>query len=89
AGKIPIVVLVHEGAVIPHIALAQSTAQMDWSKLELRVFATDSKIVKGLICLPSDNLLHEISLVKKDNHFIMESDPFAGKVSWKMIIYSK
>jgi alpha-D-xyloside xylohydrolase len=88
AGKIPIVVLVHEGAVIPHIALAQSTAQMDWSKLELIVYATDSKKVSGLICLPSDNMLHKISLVKKDNQFIMETDPFTGKVSWKVKLYS-
>ena len=89
AGKIPIVVLVHEGAVIPHIALAQSTAQMDWSKLDLIVYATDSKKVKGLICLPSDNLLHKISLVKKGDQFIMETDPLAGKVSWKVRLYSK
>ena len=89
AGKIPIVVLVHEGAVIPHIALAQSTAQMDWSKLDLIVYATDTKKVSGLICLPSDNLLHKISLVKKDNQFVMETDPFAGKVSWKIKLYSK
>jgi alpha-D-xyloside xylohydrolase len=82
AGKIPIVVLVHEGAVIPHIALAQSTAQMDWSKLDLVVYATNSKKVNGLVCLPSDNVLHKISLVKKGNRFIQETDPFAGKVSW-------
>ena len=34
AGDIPIVMLVKEGAVIPHIQLAQSTKDMDWSKLE-------------------------------------------------------
>src|ERR1019366_267268 len=34
AGKIPEIILVRDGAVIPHIALAQSTAQMDWSKIE-------------------------------------------------------
>ena len=54
AGKIPIVVLVKEGSVIPHIALAQSTAQMDWTKLDLVVYATDSQKVNGLICMPSD-----------------------------------
>jgi alpha-D-xyloside xylohydrolase len=81
--------MVREGAVIPHIALAQSTAQMDWSKLELTVYATDSKKVKDLICLPSDNLLHTISLVKKDNRFVMETDPFGGKVTWKVRLYPK
>jgi alpha-D-xyloside xylohydrolase len=61
---------------------------MDWSKLDLIVYATDSKKVTGLICLPSDNMLHKISLVKKDNQFIMEADPFTGKVSWKVKLYS-
>ena len=42
AGKIPEIILVRDGTVIPHIALAQSTAQMDWSKIELRVFAKDA-----------------------------------------------
>jgi alpha-D-xyloside xylohydrolase len=88
AGKIPIVVLVREGAVIPHIALAQSTAQMDWSKLELVVYSTESEKANGLVCLPSDNILHKISLVKKDNSFKLESDPEAGKVTWKVRIYS-
>jgi len=89
AGKIPIIVLVHEGAVIPHIALAQSTAQMDWSKLDLVVYATDSKKVNGLICLPSDNVLHKISLVKKDNRFILETNPLTSKVSFTVRLYTK
>jgi len=38
AGQIPIVMLVRGGAVIPHIKLAQSTAQMDWSSVEKVVF---------------------------------------------------
>jgi alpha-D-xyloside xylohydrolase len=89
AGKIPIVVLVREGTVIPHIKLAQSTAQMDWSTLDLVVFATNSKKVDGLICLPSDNKLHRISLVRKNNNFSPETDPFSGKIKWNVKLYSK
>jgi alpha-D-xyloside xylohydrolase len=89
AGKIPIIVMVREGAVIPHIALAQSTAQMDWSNLELIVYASDSPKVSGSVCLPSDNVLHKISLVKRGGHFVLEKDPFAGKVNWKVKLYSK
>lgn len=89
AGKIPIVVLVREGTVIPHITLAQSTAQMDWSTLDLVVYATDSQKVNGSVCLPSDNVLHTVSLVKKDGTFNMDKDPFAGKVTWKIRPYSK
>jgi alpha-D-xyloside xylohydrolase len=89
AGKIPIIVLVHEGSVIPHIALAQSTTQMDWSKLELVVYSIDSQKVNGMICLPSDKVLHKISLARKNGVFALETDPFAGKVRWKIRMYSK
>lgn len=34
AGDIPAIILVRKGAVIPHIPLAQSTDQMDWSKVK-------------------------------------------------------
>jgi alpha-D-xyloside xylohydrolase len=84
AGKIPVVILVKDGAVIPHIALAQSTAQMDWSKLDLVVYAKGSQRAEGLVCLPSDKVLHRIFLVRRDNTFVLETDPFAGKVSWKV-----
>ena len=89
AGKIPIVVLVHEGAVIPHIKLAQSTAQMDWSTIDLVVYTSDTQKANGLICLPSDKVLHNISLARRDGTFKMESDPFVGKVTWKVVSYSK
>jgi alpha-D-xyloside xylohydrolase len=35
--------LVRDGTVLPHIALAQSTLQMDWSQLDLVVFAKDAQ----------------------------------------------
>jgi alpha-D-xyloside xylohydrolase len=37
--RMPVVVLVRDGSVIPHIGLAQSMLQLDWSKLELVSFA--------------------------------------------------
>ncbi|MCX6237174.1 MAG: alpha-xylosidase [Bacteroidia bacterium] len=89
AGKIPIVVLVRDGSVIPYIGLAQSTAQMDWSALNLVVYATNSQKVNGLICLPSDKVLHPISLVKKGETYILEQDPFAGKIKLKIGMFPK
>ena len=82
AGKIPIVILVKDGSVIPHIQLAQSTLQMDWSRLELTVYSKDSGKAEGLVCLPSDQVLHKISLVLKDRVFKLENDPYNGKVNW-------
>lgn len=33
AGSLPIIMLVRDGSVLPHLKLAQSTAEMDWSKI--------------------------------------------------------
>jgi alpha-D-xyloside xylohydrolase len=82
AGKLPVVMFVRDGTVLPHIKLAQSTAQMDWSNLELVVFAKDAAAAKGLVCLPSDNVLREVTLNKSGNTFSLASDPLAGKVKW-------
>ena len=68
AGKIPEIILVRDGTVIPHIALAQSTLQMDWSKIELVVFAKDAMTAKGSIFLPGDSELHELTLTLWNNH---------------------
>jgi alpha-D-xyloside xylohydrolase len=86
AGQIPEIILVRDGSVIPQIALAQSTSQMDWSKIELHVFTKDATVAKGLIFLPSDSELHELTTVNGGNGFQLASDPFAGKVSWKISI---
>jgi hypothetical protein len=37
----------HAGSIVSRIALGQSTADMDWSKVELAVFATDQKSAPG------------------------------------------
>jgi len=64
AGKLPVVMLVRDGTVLPQIKLAQSTLQMDWSQLDLVVFARDAQTAKGLVYLPADNVLRELSLNK-------------------------
>jgi alpha-D-xyloside xylohydrolase len=84
AGKLPVVMLVRDGTVIPQIQLAQSTTQMDWSKLDLVVFAKEARTANGLVCLPSDNLLHSLLLTTQGREFKLASDPLAGKVAWKI-----
>ena len=88
AGIIPAVILVREGAVIPHIKLAQSTLQTDWSSLDLVVYASNSQQAQGLVCLPADNVLRKISLAKKAGAFGLVSDPLAGKVTWNVQLYT-
>ncbi|MBL7781493.1 MAG: alpha-xylosidase [Saprospiraceae bacterium] len=81
-GAIPVVMLVRDGAVIPHIGLAQSTNDMDWSNLELVVFSVSGTEAKGKICLPADQQLQDVSVVKKGKWFVLAKDPLAGKVKW-------
>jgi alpha-D-xyloside xylohydrolase len=82
AGKLPVVMLVRDGTVLPQIKLAQSTLQMDWSQLDLVVFARDAQTAKGLVYLPADNVLRELSLNKTGDTFKLANDPLAGKVTW-------
>lgn len=87
-GKVPVIMLVRDGAVIPHIKLAQSTMDMDWSNLDLVSFSSSQK-AEGFICLPSDNKLQPVSLTKKGNTFALDSDPLAGKVKFKIMNYTE
>jgi alpha-D-xyloside xylohydrolase len=61
AGEIPIIALVRDGAVVPHIGLAQSTKFMDWSKLELKVYSTSGN-ASGVIFTPNVDDLKSIEI---------------------------
>ncbi len=80
AGEIPIVVLVKEGAVIPHADLAQSTKFIDWSKITLKVYG-NAKEASGVMYLPDGEKTETLKIV--DNKLV--SDPYNGKISWNII----
>lgn len=82
AGKLPIVMLVRDGAVLPHIKLAQCTDQMDWNKLTLKVYTADSKEAEGLICLPADNILQTVKVDCSAGKPRLESEIKGTKVSF-------
>jgi alpha-D-xyloside xylohydrolase len=83
AGEIPVVLLVRDGAVIPHIGLAQSTAFLDWSKLEAVVFATSSTTTAhGKVALPTGGDLLEITLQRRGKGFTLGTNPLGEKVAW-------
>jgi len=60
--------------------------EMDWSTLDHVAFSTGQKAT-GFVCLPSDDKLQPISLSKNANAFVLDSDPFAGKLSFKIKTY--
>lgn len=83
-GEIPIVVLVKSGTILPHIELAQSTKFMDWSNLELKVFFTNENEAEGIIYLPEGEKWHTVKVVKEEGEFVLEDDPFDGKVDFEI-----
>jgi len=80
-GAIPIVLLVKNHSVLPHIKVAQSTKDMDWDNVELRVFSTDNAEVKGLFTRPGGDV-QTLALVPRGRSFVLAQDPQAGKVKW-------
>jgi alpha-D-xyloside xylohydrolase len=84
AGEIPTVMLVKEGAAIPHIQLAQSTDEMDWQEIELVIFGAESSSAEGYVCLPEDASVHRLCLEREENGYELTEDPLEGRVEWKV-----
>ena len=83
SGQIPVVLLVKDHSVVPHIAVAQSTSQMNWNDIELRVFSTDDSAATGLFALPQGDL-RTLRLDAAQKGFVMKDDPLRGKVKWQV-----
>lgn len=83
AGKIPVVLLVRNHSVLPHIKVAQSTKDLDWNNVELRVFSTDNAPVTGLFTRP-DSTVQPLSLEARGRTFALRENPQAGKVKWNV-----
>jgi alpha-D-xyloside xylohydrolase len=84
SGEMPVVMLVRDGAAIPHIQLAQSTSRMDWGTLELVVFSAESTQASGLVSLPGKDTLHTLRLESKGEGFGLVEDPLRDEVGWKI-----
>jgi alpha-D-xyloside xylohydrolase len=81
AGEVPVVMLVRDGAAIPHARLAQSTEHIEWDEIELKVFGAGDS-AEGYYCHPEDCGLHVLRLVRRSDGFELEEDPLGGRVNW-------
>jgi len=81
AGQIPIVLLARSGAAIPHVAVAQSTADIDWGHVELRVFSADGGPASGQVALPGGEL-QTLWLEPSGGSYRLAADPLGGAVAW-------
>ena len=83
AGQIPVVLLVREGAAVPHVKVAQSTDDIDWKNVELRVFSTDGAPAAGLFALPRGGV-QRLSLSAAAGAYALQGDPLRGQVRWQV-----
>ncbi|MBO4849466.1 MAG: alpha-xylosidase [Prevotella sp.] len=60
ACKIPCVILVRAGALIPKVPVAQSTDKIKWDKLTIEEFAVEGATPYGLVYQPGDEDVREI-----------------------------
>jgi alpha-D-xyloside xylohydrolase len=84
AGTIPVVLLVREGAVIPHVPLAQSTAEITWREIELVLYGHLTPDSRALVCFPDDGTLRTLPLRTERGALQLDGDPFAGRVRWNV-----
>jgi len=73
------VLLVKDHSVLPHVAVAQSTAQIDWKNVELRTFSSDGAAAEGTFILPGGT----VQALRVDGTRLV-SDPLAGRVTWRV-----
>jgi alpha-D-xyloside xylohydrolase len=82
-GRVPVVLLVKDQTVIPHAQVAQSTAEMNWKEIELRVFSTDRGAASGLFALPGEST-QTLRLESSPQGFTLKDDPLRGRVKWQI-----
>ena len=83
AGQIPVILLAKDNSVIPHLKVAQSTSEMDWNDVELRVFSTDNSQASGLFSVPGGGL-QTLRLDLTQAVPVLKDDPFQGRVKWRI-----
>jgi alpha-D-xyloside xylohydrolase len=81
AGEIPIILLVRNNSVIPHVKPAQSTSEINWNSVELRVFSIDNSPASGLFALP-DGALQTLKLRPSNNGYSLMNDFSNGQIKW-------
>ncbi len=57
AGKIPAIILVRDGSLIPQVPIAQSTSQIEWDKVEWKRYQVDAPQCTGLLYRPGDKAI--------------------------------
>jgi alpha-D-xyloside xylohydrolase len=78
--------MVRDGAIIPQLKVAQSTKDLDWSNIDLVAYTQNAE-AKGWICLPTENVLKPVSVVKKGNTWSVNATGFSNSAIFKAKSY--
>ncbi|MFY0686414.1 MAG: alpha-xylosidase [Cyclobacteriaceae bacterium] len=81
-GEIPIIVLAKSGCVIPHVDLAQSTRNIDWTKIQLKAYGESAS---SKLFLPGQERLQEINVVKEGNDYEVSKSELFDNVKFTFI----
>lgn len=73
-GELEVVMLVREGAILPHVKVAQSTDQIDWKNIELVSFNADKAKATIQLFLPDESLVRDVPVTKKGNKYFINAD---------------
>ena len=60
AGKIPAIILVRDGSLIPHAPLAQRTDKINWDQVSFKAYKASAKKCEGLLYKPGDKTIQTI-----------------------------
>ncbi|MCA9732751.1 MAG: alpha-xylosidase [Deferribacteres bacterium] len=77
---VPGIMLIKNNTVIPHIQPARSTDFLDWSRLEMRIFADSSDIKKCFLYLPGEENIQQLILEKKHEEWQCSKMTFSRKI---------
>jgi hypothetical protein len=58
---------------------------MDWSKIDLVTYSAGASTLTGMVCLPENNQLVPLTMVKSGNSFTLSNNPLKGKVTWNIL----
>jgi alpha-D-xyloside xylohydrolase len=85
AGEIPVVILVRAGTVVPHAELSQSTAELDWSRIELRTFVIASTATaSGAVFLPELGENISLQVDRVEDGWRLATDPVGSTTGWEV-----
>lgn len=82
--ELPVALFARSGAVVPHAELAQSTQDINWNALDLRVFGPINETSIAAVALPDSPVKH-IRLSLHNGSTEIAQNPFEGRVTWRVV----